>query len=60
MLPRRRAHHMKGDSMSDTTPLSDKERAELEELRRERTRRAEATQAARERRELERLKAELG
>jgi hypothetical protein len=44
--------------MADATPLTDEERAELEQLRAEKAARAEAEQAARERAELARLKEE--
>ncbi|MGI6231080.1 MAG: hypothetical protein ACOYJL_09310 [Tractidigestivibacter sp.] len=44
--------------MADQTPLSDEERAELEQLRAEKAKREEAARAAQERAELERLKAE--
>ncbi len=44
--------------MADTTPLSDGERAELEQLRAEKAARADAARAAQERAELERLKEE--
>lgn len=44
--------------MADQAPLSDEERAELEELRAEKAKREEAQRAAQERAELERLKAE--
>ena len=43
---------------SDTTPLTDDERAELEALRAEKARREEAERARRERAELEALRAE--
>ena len=42
--------------MADETPLTDEERAELEQLRAEKAARAKAQAEARERRELERLK----
>ena len=44
--------------MADETPLTDEERAELEQLRAEKAARAKAQAEARERRELERLKEE--
>lgn len=43
---------------SNAAPLTDEERAELEELRAEKTRREEAERARRERAELERLRAD--
>lgn len=43
---------------TETTPLSDEERAELEALRAEKARREEVARANAERAELERLKAE--
>lgn len=43
--------------MAEDKPLSDEERAELEELRAEKARRAQEAQARRDRRELEELRA---